>query len=76
VVSIGGSRVAVNARSGDSAEPVAGTALFLRLRPEGGQWTSRRRAAREGFADLGFDHVTLDLEGYRTGSVSPAGDDG
>ncbi len=28
-------------------------------------------AAREHFADLGFDHVTLDLEGYRTGSVSP-----
>lgn len=26
------------------------------------------------FADLGFDHVTLDLEGYQTGSVSPAAD--
>jgi len=30
------------------------------------------RAAREGLEALGFDHVTLDLEGYRTGSVSPA----
>jgi uncharacterized protein len=29
-------------------------------------------AAREQFAELGFDHVTLDLHGYRTGSVSPA----
>jgi len=29
------------------------------------------RAAREHVADLGFDHVTLDLHGYRTGSVSP-----
>jgi pyridinium-3,5-biscarboxylic acid mononucleotide sulfurtransferase len=28
-------------------------------------------AAREHLTDLGFDHVTLDLEGYRTGSVSP-----
>jgi uncharacterized protein (TIGR00268 family) len=28
-------------------------------------------AARDHFADIGFDHVTLDLEGYRTGSVSP-----
>ncbi len=28
--------------------------------------------ARDHFDDLGFDHVTLDLEGYRTGSVSPA----
>ena len=28
-------------------------------------------AAREHVADAGFDHVTLDLEGYRTGSVSP-----
>jgi tRNA-specific 2-thiouridylase/uncharacterized protein len=36
------------------------------------------RAAREHVADCGFDHVTLDLHGYRTGSVSPAGeaDDG
>ncbi|MFC5368334.1 ATP-dependent sacrificial sulfur transferase LarE [Salinirubrum litoreum] len=30
------------------------------------------QAAREHFDDLGFDHVTLDLHGYRTGSVSPA----
>jgi uncharacterized protein (TIGR00268 family) len=29
------------------------------------------RAAREHLGDLGFDHVTLDLAGYRTGSVSP-----
>jgi tRNA-specific 2-thiouridylase/uncharacterized protein len=29
------------------------------------------RAARDHLADLGFDHVTLDLHGYRTGSVSP-----
>jgi PP-loop superfamily ATP-utilizing enzyme len=28
-------------------------------------------AAREHFADLGFEHVTLDLHGYETGSVSP-----
>ncbi|MFB6219491.1 MAG: alpha hydrolase, partial [Halobacteriaceae archaeon] len=28
-------------------------------------------AARDHLADIGFDHVTLDLEGYRTGSVSP-----
>lgn len=28
-------------------------------------------AAREHVGDLGFDHVTLDLAGYRTGSVSP-----
>jgi len=28
-------------------------------------------AAREHIGDLGFDHVTLDLSGYRTGSVSP-----
>jgi uncharacterized protein (TIGR00268 family) len=33
------------------------------------------RAAREHIGDLGFDHVTLDLEGYRTGSVSPASED-
>ena len=32
-------------------------------------------AAREHLSDLGFDHVTLDLSGYRTGSVSP-GEDG
>jgi uncharacterized protein (TIGR00268 family) len=30
------------------------------------------RAAREHLDDLGFEHVTLDLHGYRTGSVSPA----
>jgi uncharacterized protein len=29
------------------------------------------RTVREHVADLGFDHVTLDLHGYRTGSVSP-----
>jgi uncharacterized protein (TIGR00268 family) len=29
-------------------------------------------AARDHLTDIGFDHVTLDLEGYRTGSVSPA----
>jgi tRNA-specific 2-thiouridylase/uncharacterized protein len=29
------------------------------------------RAARDHLADLGFDHVTLDLHGYRTSSVSP-----
>jgi len=33
------------------------------------------RAAREHIGDLGFDHVTLDLAGYRTGSVSPEGQD-
>jgi len=32
------------------------------------------RAATEHLTDLGFDHVTLDLGGYRTGSVSPGGD--
>jgi uncharacterized protein len=31
------------------------------------------RAARDHITDLGFDHVTLDLHGYRTGSVSPDG---
>ncbi|MFB6354869.1 MAG: ATP-dependent sacrificial sulfur transferase LarE [Halobacteriales archaeon] len=31
-------------------------------------------AARERLTAAGFDHVTLDLEGYRTGSVSPASD--
>ena len=30
------------------------------------------RAARDHVADCGFDHVTLDLHGYRTGSVSPS----
>jgi len=29
------------------------------------------QAAREHIGDLGFDHVTLDLQGYETGSVSP-----
>jgi len=33
------------------------------------------RAARDHLSDLGFDHVTLDLHGYRTGSVSPAADE-
>jgi uncharacterized protein len=33
------------------------------------------RAAEEHLTDVGFDHVTLDLGGYRTGSVSP-GDEG
>ncbi|MGM0590831.1 MAG: ATP-dependent sacrificial sulfur transferase LarE [Halobacteriota archaeon] len=32
------------------------------------------RAAHEHLSDLGFDHVTLDLRGYETGSVSPAND--
>jgi len=32
------------------------------------------RAASEHVGDLGFDHVTLDLAGYRTGSVSPESD--
>lgn len=32
------------------------------------------RAARDHLLDCGFDHVTLDLEGYRTGSVSPDGE--
>ncbi|WP_083909293.1 ATP-dependent sacrificial sulfur transferase LarE [Natronococcus amylolyticus] len=27
---------------------------------------------REELSEIGFDHVTLDLHGYRTGSVSPA----
>jgi uncharacterized protein (TIGR00268 family) len=30
------------------------------------------RAARDHLTDVGFEHVTLDLHGYRTGSVSPA----
>ncbi|WP_255151654.1 ATP-dependent sacrificial sulfur transferase LarE [Halorarius halobius] len=34
------------------------------------------RAARDHLLDCGFDHVTLDLEGYRTGSVSPDADGG
>ena len=32
-------------------------------------------AVREHLTDLGFEHVTLDLHGYQTGSVSPAGED-
>jgi uncharacterized protein (TIGR00268 family) len=32
-------------------------------------------AARDHLTDLGFDHVTLDLHGYQTGSVSPESDD-
>jgi len=33
------------------------------------------RAARDHIEDVGFDHVTLDLHGYQTGSVSPDGED-
>ncbi|ADJ13607.1 ATP-dependent sacrificial sulfur transferase LarE [Halalkalicoccus jeotgali] len=33
------------------------------------------RATRAHMNDLGFEHVTLDLHGYRTGSVSPEGAD-
>ena len=33
-------------------------------------------AVRDRLSELGFDHVTLDLHGYRTGSVSPDGDGG
>lgn len=33
------------------------------------------RAAREHIVGLGFEHVTLDLQGYRTGSVSPESDE-
>ncbi|UPW01541.1 ATP-dependent sacrificial sulfur transferase LarE [Halorussus gelatinilyticus] len=32
-------------------------------------------AARDRLTDLGFDHVTLDLHGYQTGSVSPESDE-
>jgi uncharacterized protein (TIGR00268 family) len=32
-------------------------------------------AARDHLSALGFEHVTLDLAGYRTGSVSPGEDD-
>ena len=32
-------------------------------------------AARDHLLDLGFDHVTLDLGGYETGSVSPSSDE-
>ncbi|SFS33900.1 ATP-dependent sacrificial sulfur transferase LarE [Halostagnicola kamekurae] len=31
-------------------------------------------AARDALSDIGFEHVTLDLHGYRTGSVSPETD--
>ena len=31
-------------------------------------------AAREHLTQIGFEHVTLDLHGYRTGSVSPEGE--
>ena len=30
---------------------------------------------RAELSELGFDHVTLDLHGYRTGSVSPDAED-
>ncbi len=33
------------------------------------------REAREHLTEIGFDHVTLDLDGYRTGSVSPESTD-
>lgn len=33
--------------------------------------TDFARAAREYLSDIGFKHVTLDLNGYRTGSVNP-----
>ncbi|GAB6879758.1 ATP-dependent sacrificial sulfur transferase LarE [Halorubrum gandharaense] len=33
-------------------------------------------AVTEHLSDLGFDHVTLDMAGYRTGSVSPGGTEG
>ncbi|WP_193570820.1 ATP-dependent sacrificial sulfur transferase LarE [Halorubellus sp. JP-L1] len=32
------------------------------------------RAVRERLTEIGFEHVTLDLHGYRTGSVSPEAD--
>ncbi|MFC7228303.1 ATP-dependent sacrificial sulfur transferase LarE [Salinirubellus salinus] len=32
-------------------------------------------AAEHHLSDIGFEHVTLDLGGYETGSVSPAGED-
>ncbi|GGL29620.1 TIGR00268 family protein [Halarchaeum grantii] len=34
--------------------------------------TEFAEAAREHLSEVGFEHVTLDLHGYRTGSVSPA----
>ncbi|KPN29678.1 tRNA-specific 2-thiouridylase MnmA [Halolamina pelagica] len=33
-------------------------------------------AARDRLTEIGFDHVTLDLEGYQTGSVSPENEAG
>lgn len=33
-------------------------------------------AVHEHLSDLGFDYVTLDMAGYRTGSVSPGDEDG
>ncbi|WP_323674166.1 ATP-dependent sacrificial sulfur transferase LarE [Halorubellus sp. PRR65] len=33
------------------------------------------QAVRERLTEIGFEHVTLDLHGYRTGSVSPGSDD-
>ncbi|MWV63691.1 ATP-dependent sacrificial sulfur transferase LarE [Halorubrum sp. JWXQ-INN 858] len=33
-------------------------------------------AVHEHLSDLGFDYVTLDMAGYRTGSVSPGEEDG
>ena len=33
------------------------------------------RTVRDAFDELGFNHVTVDLHGYRTGSVSPGDDD-
>jgi len=33
------------------------------------------RAVRKRLTEIGFEHVTLDLHGYRTGSVSPESDD-
>jgi len=38
---------------------------------EGALSTEFAEAARDHLTDLGFEHVTLDLHGYRTGSVSP-----
>ena len=33
-------------------------------------------AVHEHLTDVGFEYVTLDMAGYRTGSVSPGGDEG
>jgi tRNA-specific 2-thiouridylase/uncharacterized protein len=49
---------------------VAGSELEAALDPD------FVRAARDHIADVGFDHVTLDLHGYETGSVSPAAEEG